>query len=282
MKSVLDTEVSYYRNYNDTTPVTINLMNFIEARKHKTEVDRIRMMEDKKDRDEAKSKLPCITPSGTFSYRNEKSIIKHSGLVQFDIDFKGNEHIENFEQIGAEISKLPYIAYVGYSCSGYGFWGLIPIAYPDKHKLHLKAFIDILKYHGIKCDTAPSNVASLRGYSYDDSAYINHNAELFTYVHVQEDIVRQPSERVYELNTEGLFKRAIKKTQEKEIFCDGAKHCFLVKLAGYCNAMGIDESTCIDMVESNFRCLTDGSVDLKKPIENVYRTYRPQNAEYSR
>lgn len=282
MKSVLDTEVSLYKNYTDPNPTTVNLLTFINSRKHKTQVDEIRRMEEKKDRDIAKALLPCITPSGVFTYRNEKSIVKHSGLIQFDIDYKGNEHLDQFEEILPALSTLPYVAYAGYSCSGYGFWGLIPIAYPDKHKLHLKAFIDILKFNDIKCDTAPANVASLRGYSYDDNAYINHNAELFTYLHNPPEIVTRLSSGNFDMSTDNIFKRAIKKTQEKEIFCDGAKHCFLVKLAGYCNAMGIDKETCADLVELNFRPLCVGEVDLRLPVELVYKTYRPQHAEYSR
>lgn len=281
MKSVLDAEVSFYKSYNDPNPVTINLLTFINSRKYKSHVDEIRMMTDKKDRDIAKAKLPCITPSGVFTYRNEKSMVGHSGLIQFDIDYKGNEHIEQFEEILPALASLPYVAYAGYSCSGYGFWGLIPIAYPEKHKLHLKAFIDILKYNGIKCDTAPANVASLRGYSYDDAAHINHNAELFTYIHKAQEIVTRPSNGSIDMSIDSLFKRAIKKTQEKEIFCDGAKHCFLVKLAGYCNAMGIDYDTCVSMVEQNFRSLCAGDINLETPISTVYKTYKHQHSEYA-
>lgn len=279
-KSVLDVEVSCYRSYTDPHPVNINLGVFLSSRKYKEEIDLIRVMTEKKDRDAKKALLPAITPSGIFSYRNEQGLLKHSGLIQFDIDYKGNEHIDNFELIVNEVSKLKYVAYFGYSASGYGFWGIVPIAYPDKHKLHLKALIDIFKLYGIKVDTAPANVASLRGYSYDDNAYINHNAELFTYISQQPEIRVIRSEN-YESTIEERFQRAIRKTQEKELFVDGAKHCFLVKLAGYCNSIGIDYDTCVSLVEMNFRGLTTGDVDLERPIANVYKSYKVQHAEYS-
>lgn len=280
MKSVLNVAVSCFKRYDDPNPIDINLLTFINSRKHKDRIDLIRAMETKKQRDDEKALLPCITPSGTFNYRHEKGIIKHSGLVQFDIDYKGNEHIDNFETLSHEIGKLPYVAYCGFSASGYGIWGLVPIAYPDKHKLHLQALKNVFKQFGIKCDSAPSNVASLRGYSYDDKAYINENACLFTQVSRAQDI-KVTRNGNYEATIEQRFDRAIKKTQQNELFMDGAKHSFLVRLAGYCNAVGIDYDTCVSLVEQNFRGLTGADIDLEKPIANVYKGYKNQHAEYA-
>lgn len=280
MKSVLDVTVSCYKDYYDTNPIDVNLNTFINSRKYKEQIDFIRQLEEKSDRDKNKALLPSITPSGTFTQRNEKHLIKHSGLVQIDIDWKGNEHIDNFEEIPQEVGNLPYIAYCGYSASGYGFWCLVPIAYPDKHKLHLQALKNVFSGYGIKVDNAPSNVASLRGYSYDDNAYINHSAQVFTQIAKTQEI-KVISNANYEATTEQRFERAIKKTQQNEIFVDGAKHSFLVKLAGYCNAVGIDYDTCVSLVEQNFRSLTDGSVDLEKPIANVYKGYKHQHSEYA-
>lgn len=280
MKSVLDRQVSCYRSYSDAHPIDVNIFTFLNSRKYKDEVDFIRLLEDKKERDAKKSLLPAITPSGTFNYRNESGLIKHSGLIQFDIDYKGNEHIDNFEYMIEEIGKLSFIAYCGYSTSGMGIWGLVPIAYPEKHKLHLQALKTIFKAYELKMDNAPSNVASLRGYSYDDNAHINHNAEIFTYIHKQEDI-RIVRSNNYESTIEQKFDRAVKKTQINELFVDGSKHCFLVKLAGYCNAIGISIEDCISLVELNFRHLTYNDVDLEKPIRNVYKGYKNQFAEYA-
>jgi len=278
--SILNVTVSLYSSYTDPNPVDVNLQMFIDSRKHKDKIDAIRSMAEKVDRDKAKALLPAITPSGTFTYRDEKHLVKHSGFVQFDIDYKGNEHIDNFEDITHEIGKLPYIAYCGFSASGYGIWGLVPIAYPDKHKLHLQALKNIFKSYGIKCDTAPSNVASLRGYSYDDNPHINHHAELFTQITKPQDIkiYRNLS---YETSTERTFERAVRKTQQTEIFMDGAKHSFLVRLAGYCNAVGLEYQTVVELVEQNFRSLTNPDVDLEKPINNVYKGYKHQFAEYA-
>lgn len=280
MKNVLNVAVSYFKSYNDTSPIDTNLETFINSRKYKSAIDDIRKMAEKKDRDTKKSELPAITPSGTFSYRSESCLLKHSGLIQFDVDYKGNEHIDNFEELTHEIGKLPYIAYCGFSASGYGIWGLVPIAFPDKHKLHLQALKNVLHSYGILCDNAPANVASLRGYSYDDNAYINKEAQLFTQISKPQEI-KVTRNNNYEASIEQRFDRAIKKTQQTELFMDGAKHCFLVKLAGYCNAVGMDYDTVVNMVEQNFRKYTNNNVDLEKPIANVYKGYKNQFAEYA-
>jgi hypothetical protein len=278
MKSVLDVTVSSFQNYNGTEPYDIKLVVFLTSKKYADTIELIRSTEDKKERDKLKATLPAITPSRTFKKRNQDDIIKHSGLVQFDIDYTGNEHIDNFENLIHEVAKLPYVAYCGFSASGRGFWGLVPIAYPDKHKLHLLALKNIFQSFGIKMDTAPSNIASLRGYSFDDKAYFNHAAETFTYI-VEQPVYAIKKSSDYTLTDEQRFIRAIRKTQEKEVFAPGSKHCFLVKLAGYCNAVGIDEATCLNLVETNLRF--DDDDDLVYPITNTYKVYKRQHAEYS-
>jgi len=279
MKSILDRQVSCYKSYTDPNPVEINIQTFLNSRKFASQVDEIRLTDDKKERDRLKALLPAITPSGIFKYRNEAGLIKHSSLIQFDIDYKGNEHIDNFEDLRTEIGKLSFVAYCGYSTSGMGIWGLVPIAYIEKHKLHLQALKTIFKGYDIKMDNAPSNVASLRGYTYDDEAYINTNATVFTYIHKNEPIRIHTTN--HEQSIEKRFERAIKKTQENELFVDGSKHCFLVKLAGYCNAVGIAHEDCIDLVEQNFRSLTGSDIDLAKPVHNVYKSYKNQFSEYA-
>lgn len=276
----MNVTVSCYTNYFDTTPVDINLLTFINSRKHKEKIDAIRMMEDKKSRDDAKALIPAITPSGTFTKRDEAHLIKHSGLIQFDIDYKGNEHIDNFEELTHEIGNLPYISYCGFSASGYGIWGLVPIAFPEKHKLHLQALKNVFKQFGIKCDTAPSNVASLRGYSYDDNAHVNHRAEIFTQIS-KPQVIKINRSQSYETNTERVFERAVKKAQLTDLFVDGAKHSFLVRVAGYCNTFGLDYDTVVGLVEQNFRSMTGSDIDLEKPVANVYKGYKNQFAEYA-
>jgi hypothetical protein len=182
MKSVLDVMVSCFRNYyTPGNPVNINLLDWLLSKKYLPQIDQIRMMTEKADRDRHKANIPAITPSGTFSHKEAKGLIQHSGLIQFDIDLtKGNLEIENWSELKSEIFNFRNVAYIGLSASGMGLWGLIPISNPEQHKAHFKAIEKAFFKWGIELDPAPQNVSSLRGYSYDPEALYRHDAEVFT------------------------------------------------------------------------------------------------------
>lgn len=122
-----------------------------------------------------------ITPSGIFSQRRQDCLIKHSGFIAIDIDKAAtNEFITNWGDLPNIITQLKNIAYFGRSVGGEGFWALIPIAHPDKHKAHFRALQQAFSRLGIALDPAPSNVASCRFYAHDPEGYINPNAIPFT------------------------------------------------------------------------------------------------------
>lgn len=180
---VLDVKVSIFQNYNSPdNPQEVNLLTFLKSAKYKTEVEAIRAIAEKDKRDGLKAKLPAITPSGLFNRREEAALVKHSGLIQIDIDAQDNRHISNFSDVKEQLQKLPEMAYLGVSVSGKGFWGLIPLAFPERHKEQFEALkMDFAKW-GLVLDEKPKNVASLRGYSYDPEAYFNSQAQPYTKV----------------------------------------------------------------------------------------------------
>ena len=180
-KNILDIEVSCFKNYlTPNNPKKITLRKWLESSKYRDQVLEIRNTENKESRNKLKSLLPAITPSGLFSYRSAKSLVSHSGFLQIDIDFSDNSHITNYRDLKEELMNIENFAYVGLSVSGNGYWGLIPILYPDKHKAHFdalhKGFINL----GIKIDSSCRDVCRLRGYSIDDSPYFNFDAKPFS------------------------------------------------------------------------------------------------------
>ncbi len=183
-ESILSVTVSCFANYSTrNNPRDVNLLAWLKSSKYANEVEAIRQELDKQRRNKFKSALPAITPSGRFTERKEGGLVAHSGFIQFDIDLKENLHIKNYKDLKNEIAKIPNVAYCGLSVSGSGYWGLVPIAFPEKHKEHFQFMCNWFKKHGIIIDPAPSNVASLRGYSYDPNAYFNHNAETLRAYH---------------------------------------------------------------------------------------------------
>lgn len=178
--NVLNVEVSYFKKCFDSAhPTTVNLLTFLRSEKHRAAVEQIRATEGKAERDDLKKTLlPGITPSGIFTHRTEKGLVKHSGLIAGDVDMKDNPYTP--ESLKAYISGFKNVAYCGLSASGRGIWFLIPIAYPQRHKEHFAALVDQFASDGINLDPAPANVASFRFYSYDAAAYFNPDAKPYT------------------------------------------------------------------------------------------------------
>jgi hypothetical protein len=178
-KSVLDVEVSLFSSCKDTNPTKVNLLHLLQSNVYKEKVEALRQIENPERRDEAKKMLPGFTPSGLFSKREASSLISHSGLIGIDIDYKENLHISNFLELKEQISKLPTVAYCGLSVSGKGFWCLVPIKDPEKHREHFLALEKAFEFHEITVDAACKDVSRLRFCSYDPDAYFNHSAKIF-------------------------------------------------------------------------------------------------------
>src|SRR5680860_676078 len=96
-KKPLNIDISCFANYRTSdNPKKVNMLAWLKSDKYAEKVKQIRKIETKKERDKIKATLPGITPSGVFTYREEAALVKHSGLLQFDIDMKGNKSIKNY------------------------------------------------------------------------------------------------------------------------------------------------------------------------------------------
>lgn len=176
MNSILDVQVSCVPNYFTKTPRTVPLLQWLHSPKYQDRIAALRATDDAAERKRIKASLPAITPSGLFSRVDEQHLIRHSGLLQFDIDLKDNQHIANYTQLIAQLQHIGNVAYCGRSAGGMGWWGLVPIAHPQQHSGHWRYLHAAFARMGICIDEAPKSICSLRGYSYDADAYYNHNA----------------------------------------------------------------------------------------------------------
>lgn len=187
--SVLDVDVSYYESVRHTeNPERIKLSDWLTDDLYKEILLDLRNLPES-EYGKQKKLLPGITPSSTFSKRTESGLIDHSGLIQFDIDANDNPGDMNF--LKEKIKLIPFVAYISYSTSGQGLWGLIPIEYPTKHQDHFKAIESSFKKQGINIDPAPSNVASFRFVSYDPEPYLNLDAKVYHY------LISDESQKIY-------------------------------------------------------------------------------------
>ena len=178
MKNILDINVSSFANISDTIPSSsVNLYEWMVSKENKTLVDKIRKENDFERRKKLKKQLPCITPSGLFKKRRADGLIKHSGFICIDIDKKDNSIVENFSEMKKLIQGLDCVAYCSLSASGEGFFVLIPLSNPEKHKQHFESLKLDFSACGITIDTSCSDISRLRFASYDEAPYINVNAK---------------------------------------------------------------------------------------------------------
>ena len=132
-------------------------------------VEAVRSCPDKDSRDVAKRSVPSLTVSGTFSQRNQSSLVKHSGFICIDIDTECDR---------SQLCRDPYTYALFDSVSRQGVAIIVKVN-PDRHS---ESFEWLQRYYyeqyGLVIDPKPRNVASLRFVSYDPSLYHNPDSKV--------------------------------------------------------------------------------------------------------
>lgn len=180
-KNPLQVEVSMYRNVTDNEGVPYPLEAFLLSDEHKELVKSIRKgntPEERHDLKEAyRNRIPAITVGGIFEKRDGKHLIKPSGLISIDIDWKDNKEI--MPKIPSILKGLPYVAYAGKSLSGDGYFAIIPIENPSHFKEHYFALEQEMKSYGITLDKSCKDITRLRFVSYDPDCFYNPEASTY-------------------------------------------------------------------------------------------------------
>ncbi|MDA7761718.1 PriCT-2 domain-containing protein [Crocinitomicaceae bacterium] len=220
----LDAEVSMFKNVKTSKScgtTTFKEWLFNDDVKLKELVNEIRAESDLKKRKELKSNLCCITGSGVFENgRSSSNIRTHNGYIVIDIDYQDNVHLgaKYFSLIEDVFSKIDVVCYAGKSVSGNGYFLIIGIANPDKHKLHFRYIQRWFKDYNITIDKACSNVDRLRIYSYCDNFYINENATILNSYDKEVNVVRkQVSTPKYNSNSDDTVESLVKEIESKGV-----------------------------------------------------------------
>ena len=148
---------------------------------------------------ETKKQLPGATLSGLFEIwddectrkdgtkfiapvsRRETHLKQHTGWLAIDIDLGDNQNLSNFENIRMICRFRPEIALLMRSCSGTGYFGLVRLAYPERHKEQFRALMKEYAAIGITLDKACSNIGRVRFASWDDAEHIYINEAATAY-----------------------------------------------------------------------------------------------------
>ena len=178
----LDAEVSFFENrYSQIPNKTITFRDWIfnENEVLRDKINRIRAEQNS----ELKQTLPCITGSGIISDgRADKNLKHHNGYIVLDIDEKENLHLkkEDFLQLKKKVfRKFSEICYAGHSVGGIGYYLIIGIENPYRHKEYFEYLACWFKdAEDINIDKNCKNLSRLRYYSIDDNPHINENATI--------------------------------------------------------------------------------------------------------
>ena len=176
---------------------------------------------------ETKKMLPGATLSGLFALyeddslthpgqrvmvsRRDSHLQQHTGWLAIDIDLADNMQMSNFENVRMICRFRPEIALLMRSCSGIGYFGLVKLAYPERHKEQFKALIKDYSAIGITLDKACSNIGRVRFASWDDPEHIYINENVVPYKGLegeQSQLVSLSSRQTYRSHHESVEHRA--------------------------------------------------------------------------
>jgi hypothetical protein len=262
-------KVSRYKNATHDMVGTITTINeFIENVKTGTNrkaVEWLRSQTDEKIYDEWKKKIPGITPSGLFHYRNDDSIVEHSGIVCLDYDdIDVNEYYD-------KLKKWEHSYVIFKSVSGQGLKVFVIIKDGKKHRQHYRALLKVWP----ELDSSCVNESRLCFESWDENIYVNEEAKIFDdTVEAEPNIKTGSNENVAEVNS--TYRRLMKWMENRqEQFQNGNRNNYIFVFAGAMCRYGVSLEETLqllikDYASENFE---------RNEITNTVRSAYKQNKE---
>lgn len=169
----------------DKPLVNIDINQLIEAIKYGYVKEVIKYLRGPITKEEynsiKKESIPCVTVSGTFTHRAGSDLVKHSGLLQIDID-----KVENYPSAFDKLCSDDYIYVCFRSPGGKGIKAVVKInPSPETHRSQFKALESYFKKkHGIVIDSQCKDLARSMLLSYDPEIYCNPRATIYEEMYV--------------------------------------------------------------------------------------------------
>jgi hypothetical protein len=215
--------------------------------------------------------LPYVTFAGTFSYRNNSSLIKRSGLIVVDIDhLDPNKLYETRESI---ISKIqPLLLFI--SPSGEGLKIVYSVDPIITHLSYYEALKGYFQQQLLQPIDGGSDISRTCFLCHDPSVFLSENPDILGKSFID---LYQPLKPVYKQNWEGtrqkdltpaeIYRRAKVWTEKKETFTAGTRNHYVVTLAGACHRMGLSENDTLKFI-SEFQ---QNGCPIKSVVECIYK-----------
>ena len=204
-------------------------------------VEKVRAEADPARRKELKQHLPAFMPSGVFTKKTADGLQVHSGFICIDIDAKDNAGVKDFDRLKEYVCQIPQVAYCGLSVGGVGFFCIIPIADPAKHRDYFRAIERDFKECGITIDRQCYNVNRLRYVSYDPVPYINTAATTYDYVYPMKDhVAGHVPGTVADVETKEKFEAVLRMIEADKIDITGGYRQWFEILCAIASTFGED------------------------------------------
>lgn len=177
-----DSTVSLFCNVNDKEPTTTTIAAVFMGDKYKSQVEGVRQAQGE-ERKRKKAALPAVTVSAIMQGGHAKdNVTRRTDVICIDFDKKDNAHLSNFEELKTLIADVPFVGYCGRSCSGQGFFALMPIVAPYRFAEQYAAAVEYFKGYGLAADQSCKDITRLRFVTYDPEPYINEQPKAFNFI----------------------------------------------------------------------------------------------------
>jgi hypothetical protein len=249
-----DTENPYHRHIN-------HILNRIKTGSSQELIDRIRITGNK----DLKLKLPSILFSGTFSKREAKSIIQHSGFICLDFDkFPDSETLLMWKDT-LEANEYTYCVFL--SPSGCGLKCVVKIPpILENHKRYFEALKDYYKCEYF--DKSVSDVCRICFESYDPYLTINQNST--TWDKAKEYTPVSAIYNITNLDEQKTAANLLKWWNRKYGLYSGGRNANVFKLCAAFNDYGISKDYAHQII-SAFQQEDFQLVEIEKVLNNAYR-----------
>lgn len=168
--------------YNSNVDSILETIRVGDWCKIKSKILKLQAVQDKKQFDDLKRRLPVITWNGVFTHRDASGCSMYSSFTALDFD-----HVDNLDECKEWLQTFPCVYAYFKTPSGKGLKAII--LHDNRNKAnHTDLYSQLLKiFNGYGCDTSTSDLGRGNYLSYDPDLWINPNVQPFHY---------EPSEEV--------------------------------------------------------------------------------------
>ena len=218
------------------------VLDFIKNGKFKNDINLVRKLSNKEERNKQKEKLKSICFSGKFARRSAKNIIEHSGFACMDFD-----DVKDPIQLREDLKNNQYIYSAFISPSGNGVKALIKV--PKDIPNYKKYYEAICETFDTTLDTKTKDISRVCYISYDKDLFINHNSKVWV---LKKDYTetKKSEETPKYFQIQDTSKKAdviIKWFNKKFTLNVGERNNNLYKLACGLNRAGLDKTDCEEL-----------------------------------